>query len=42
MMEGKIDWTALEIVCDLLGVNDVHELVDDLITVRTHVYKKDK
>jgi hypothetical protein len=37
MMGRQIDWQALPVICDLLGVEDVEALVDDLLTVRDHV-----
>jgi hypothetical protein len=33
-MMGGIDWAALPIVCELLGVTDVERLIDQLITIR--------
>lgn len=36
-MGGTIDWQALPIIVDLLGVEDVAQLIDDLITLRTHL-----
>ena len=32
-MEG-IDWQALPIVCEMLGVLDVDRLVRDMVTIR--------
>lgn len=36
MMNGTIDWAGLPVICDLLGVDDPAELVDDLLTLRDH------
>ena len=35
-MMGGLDWTALPIVVDLLGVEDVETLVVQLTTLRDH------
>lgn len=35
-MEGQIDWSALPIVAELIGVDDPAELIDDLMTMRNH------
>lgn len=39
MMEQKIDWSAVPIICDLLGIEDPAELIDDLLTIRRHAHK---
>lgn len=41
MMEGEINWSALPIVCELLGIEDPAELVDDLMTIRDH-FRREK
>ncbi len=33
---GGLDWTALPLVCDLLGIRDPEPLVLQLITIRDH------
>jgi hypothetical protein len=31
---GGLDWTALPIICEILGVEDVEMLVEQLIIIR--------
>lgn len=33
-MGGKLDWSALEIIAEILGVCDVETLVIQLVTIR--------
>lgn len=33
---GGIDWAALPIVCELLGVDDPEQLIYQLVTLRDH------
>jgi len=40
MMSG-LDWSALPIVCDLLGVSDPEHLVQQLILLRDHTSETD-
>jgi hypothetical protein len=34
---GGLDWTALPLVAEMLGVKDVESLVHQLVTVRDHL-----
>ncbi len=34
LMGGCIDWSALPIICDLLGVSDPEMLVSQLVLIR--------
>lgn len=36
MLGGKIDWSGLELVAELLGVHDIESLVADLMLIRDH------
>jgi hypothetical protein len=38
---GGIEWQALPIICDILGVCDVDNLVYQLIAIRDSMRKKD-
>lgn len=33
---GGLDWTALPIVCDVLGVQDIETLIVQLVAIRDH------
>ena len=33
-MGGEINWSALEIICELLGIVDVERLIVQLIAIR--------
>lgn len=33
---GGIDWAALPIVCEMLGVSDVETLITQLVAIRDH------
>lgn len=33
-MEGKIDWSALPVVVELLGIIDIEQLLSDLMVIR--------
>ena len=33
-MGGEINWTALDFVCELLGITDVERLLAQLVTIR--------
>lgn len=37
MMGGQIDYTALPIMCEMVGVVDVEGLINQLITIRDNV-----
>lgn len=39
MMGKQIDWSAIELICDYLGIDDPAKLIDDLLTIRKHVHK---
>lgn len=41
LMGGKIDWAALEIIAEMLGVVDPEALVMDLVTIRDYQLKED-
>jgi hypothetical protein len=34
MMGGEINWSALEVICEVLGLHDVERLVTQLIVIR--------
>lgn len=36
MMGGRVEWTAMPLIVDLLGVADPEEMVHDLLIVRDH------
>ena len=36
MMDGQINWSALEPVSELLGINDIERLVAQLEAIREH------
>lgn len=40
-MGGVIDWTALPIVAEMLGVSDPEALILDLVAIREHMTRKD-
>ncbi len=40
-MGGKIDWAALDLIAEILGVVDPEALVMDLVTIRDHQLKED-
>lgn len=33
---GGLDWTALPIVCELLGIEDPEPFIHQLVTLREH------
>ncbi len=35
-MGRRIDWAALELICELLGVTDPERLIHQLIVLRDH------
>lgn len=35
-MDGQIDWPALPMVADLIGITDLEWLVASLVAIRTH------
>ena len=35
-MGRRLDWSALELICELLGVSDPERLIDQLIVLRDH------
>jgi hypothetical protein len=34
MMGGSIDWQALPVVAELLGFDDIEQLINGLLTIR--------
>lgn len=34
---GGLDWQALPLVAELIGVEDIEQLVADLVVIRDHV-----
>ena len=40
-MGGEIDWSALPIVCEHLGISDPGRLIDQLAVIRQHFRDKD-
>lgn len=36
-MGGQIDWNALPLLAELVGVQDVEGLILDLVTIRSHM-----
>ena len=38
---GGLDWNALEVVAEMLGVRDIDRLVRDLVTMRDHFKAED-
>lgn len=36
---GGIDWAALPIVCEMLGIQDVETLIVQLVAIRDHQNK---
>lgn len=38
---GGIDWSALPIVTELLGIEDVEQLIRDLVTIRSFQTRDD-
>ncbi|HET8870271.1 MAG TPA: hypothetical protein VFM48_07485 [Aquabacterium sp.] len=36
LMGGCIDWAALPLIAEMLGINDPEALVLDLVTIRDH------
>ena len=39
-MNGEIEWEGLPIICEIIGIEDPAELIDDLMTIRQHVRRK--
>lgn len=39
-MDGNMQWEALPIVCDVLGIDDPEQLINDLMTIRKHMRHK--
>lgn len=33
---GGLDWSGLPYVCELLGVQDVEQLIERLLVIKTH------
>lgn len=33
-MGGEINWTALPVICELLGVTDVEQFITQLVVIR--------
>lgn len=40
-MGGQINWSAIEYVAEMLGVQDVEQLINDLVTIQGHVGRED-
>jgi len=36
MMGGKLDWTALEIVAEIIGVTDIEQLLAQFEKIKNH------
>jgi hypothetical protein len=36
MMGGKLDWTALEIVAELIGITDIEQLLAQFEKIKNH------
>lgn len=34
MMNGKIEWAALPVLCEIYWVGDIEQLIEDLVTIR--------
>lgn len=34
MMNGDIDWTALDYVCEIYGIEDPETMIHDLMAIR--------
>ena len=39
-MMGGIDWTAMPVVAEYYGVQDVELLIDELIAIRDHIARQ--
>lgn len=39
-MGGCIDWAALPLIAEMLGINDPEALVMDLVTIRDHGWEE--
>lgn len=39
---GGIDWSGLPYVCEFLGVQDVEELIERLLVIKTHKPNEDE
>ncbi len=39
-MGGQIEWQALEPIAELVGIEDVPELIEDLIVIRDNMNKE--
>lgn len=39
---GGIDWSGLPYVCALLGIEDVEQLIERLLVIKTHKPDKDE
>ena len=40
LMGGTIEWQALEPIAELVGIEDVPELIEDLIVIRDNMNKE--
>jgi len=42
MMGGKIEWAALEIVVEIIGINDIEQLLAQLEKIKKHGEKRNQ
>ena len=40
MMGAQVNWSALPIVAELLGVTDIEQLVDDVLCIDEHMTRQ--
>lgn len=40
MMGGQIEWAALPVIVEIIGVSDVESMVVDLLRIREHMTSK--
>ena len=40
MMGAQVDWAALPIIAELLGVPDIEQLVDDVLCINEHMTRQ--
>lgn len=41
MLGGKVDWSGLELVAEVLGIQDIEALIADLLTIRDRNQSED-
>ena len=39
MMGQQLDWSALPVIAELFGIDDVEEFSDDILCIRDHLSK---